>query len=45
MHIARESTGEYWKPGLSIHEGTFEVLLLNTYYTNAVPGSKIDMNN
>jgi transposase len=41
-HVARESTGEYGKPGFNILEAPFAVLLVNAQPIKAVPGRKTD---
>jgi transposase len=42
-HVAIESTGDYWKPGFPILEGTFAVVLVNAQQVKAVPGRKTDV--
>lgn len=42
-HVARESTGEYWKPVFNILEAHLTVLLVNTQHIKAVPGRKADV--
>jgi transposase len=41
-HVARESTGVYWKPVWNILAEQFEVLLVNAQHIKAVPGRKTD---
>jgi transposase len=41
-HVARESSGVYWKPVWNIFEGIFTVLLVNAQHVQAVPGRKTD---
>jgi Transposase len=41
-HVARESTGEYWKPVLNIWEGSFTVFPVNAAHVKPVPGRKTD---
>jgi transposase len=41
-HVARESTGVFWKPIYNILEGRFEVLLGNAQHLKQVPGRKTD---
>jgi transposase len=43
-HVAKESTGEYWKPVFNILEASFEVWLVNAQHIKAVPGRKTDVN-
>jgi transposase len=42
-HVARESTGEYWKPIYTILEGSFTVLIVNAQHIKNVPGRKTDV--
>src|SRR3954465_12325772 len=42
-HVARESTGVYWKPVWNVLEGSFELLLANARHIKAVPGRKTDV--
>jgi transposase len=42
-HVARESTGVYWKPVFNILEGGCEVILVNARHIKAVPGRKTDV--
>jgi transposase len=42
-HVAIESTGDDWKPGFNILEGTCEVVLVNAQHVKAVPGRKTDV--
>jgi transposase len=42
-HVARESRGEYGKPGFNILEAHFAVLLVNAQHIKAVPGRKPDV--
>jgi transposase len=42
-HVARESTGVYWKAPFNLLEGQFEVLLANAQHIKAVPGRKTDV--
>ncbi len=42
-HVARESTGEYWKPVYNLLEDEFEVLLVNPQHVKPVPGRKTDL--
>ena len=41
-HVARESTGVYWKPVWNILEANFTILLVNAQHVKAVPGRKTD---
>ena len=41
-HVARESTGVYWKPIFNILEDRFQVLLVNAKSIKHVPGRKTD---
>src|SRR6516162_3014341 len=41
-HVARESTGVYWKPVWNILAEQFKVLLVNAQHIKAVPGRKTD---
>ena len=40
MHVAMESTGEYWKPVYNLLEGHTELLLVNPQHVKNVPGRK-----
>jgi transposase len=42
-HVARESTGVYWKPVFNILEGRFGVILVNAEHIKQVPGRKTDV--
>jgi transposase len=42
-HVARESTGEFWKPGYQILESSFTVLVVNAQHIKTVPGRKTDV--
>jgi transposase len=42
-HAAMESTSVYWKPVFNLLEGSFEVVLANTFHIKAVPGRKTDV--
>jgi transposase len=42
-HVARESTGVYWKPIWNLLEGLFELLLVNAEHIKKVPGRKTDV--
>jgi transposase len=42
-HVARESTGEYWKPLYNILESSFTVLIVNAQHIKNVPGRKTDV--
>jgi transposase len=39
-HVAMESTGEYWRLGDHLLEGTVAVLLVNAAHMKQVPGRK-----
>lgn len=39
-HLARESTGVYWKPIWNLLEGVFEMMLVNAEHIKKVPGRK-----
>ena len=42
-HVARESTGVYWKPVMNILEpGGFTILVVNARHIKYVPGHKTD---
>ena len=41
-HIAKESTGVYWKPIYNILESRFTVLPVNARHVKQVPGRKRD---
>ncbi|HMF37361.1 MAG TPA: IS110 family transposase [Isosphaeraceae bacterium] len=42
-HVARESTGVYWKPVFNLPEGDFKVILVNAQRLTTVPGRKTDV--
>jgi len=42
IHVAMESTGEYWKPVFNILENNFEVIVVNAQHISKVPGRKTD---
>ena len=42
-HVARESTGVYWRPVFNLLEGQFELLVVNAQHIKAVPGRKTDI--
>lgn len=42
MHVAMESTGDFWKPVYNVLEGTFELLVVNAKHVKHVPGRKTD---
>ena len=42
-HVARESTGVYWKPIYAVLEGTFEIVVANAQHVKKVPGRKTDV--
>jgi transposase len=42
-HVARESTGGYWKPVYNLLEGRCTVLVVNAAHIKAVPGRKTDL--
>jgi transposase len=42
-HVARESTGVYWKPIFNLLEGRFQVILVNAQRLKKVPGRKTDV--
>jgi transposase len=42
-HVARESTGVYWKPIYNVLEGRFTILLVNARHIKNVPGRKTDV--
>jgi transposase len=42
-HVARESTGVYWKPIFNLLEGRFEVMLVNPGRLKQVPGREADV--
>jgi transposase len=42
-HVARESTGVYWRPIWNVLEGSVERLLVNPRDIKAVPGRKTDV--
>src|SRR5512135_1688616 len=42
-HLARESTGVYWKPIYNLLEGDFEILVVNAHHIKTVPGRKTDV--
>jgi transposase len=39
-HIAMESTSSYWRPGYTLLEGHFELLVANAFHIKTVPGRK-----
>ncbi len=41
-HIAKESTGIYWRPVFNILEEDFEIILVNARHIKNVPGHKTD---
>ena len=41
-HVALASTGEYWKPGFTLLEGTRQVFLVKASHVKRVPGRKTD---
>jgi transposase len=41
-HLARESTGVYWKPVWNILEPHYTILRVNAHHVKAVPGRKTD---
>src|SRR5579872_310315 len=41
-HVARESTGVFWKPIFNILDGTCEVLVANAQHIKSLPGRKTD---
>ncbi|MDB4894640.1 MAG: transposase family [Firmicutes bacterium] len=43
-HVAKESTGVYWKPVFNLFESSFEVIVVNAQHIKAVPGRKTDLN-
>src|SRR3979411_3124344 len=42
-HVARESTGVYWKPIYATLEGAFEIVVANAQHVKKVPGRKTDV--
>jgi len=42
VHVAMESTGDFWKPVYNVLEGTFEIFLVNAKHVRNVPGRKTD---
>ena len=42
-HLARESTGVYWKPVYAVLEGALEIVVANAQHVNKVPGRKTDV--
>lgn len=42
-HVARESTGEFWKPIYNLLEGNLSVLVVNAAHMKQVPGRKTDV--
>ncbi len=42
-HLARESTGVYWKPIYNLLEGEFAILVVNAQHLKRVPGRKTDV--
>jgi len=42
-HVARESTGVYWKPIYAILEGALEIVVANAQPSKKVPGRKTDV--
>jgi transposase len=43
VHVAMESTGDYWKPVYNVLEDTFELLVVNAKHVKHVPGRKTDV--
>lgn len=43
IHVALESTGDYWKPVYNILEESFELLVVNAQHVKHVPGRKTDV--
>jgi transposase len=41
-HVARESTGEYWRPVYHLLEGHVTIFLVNAAHVKQVPGRKTD---
>jgi transposase len=42
MHVAMESTGEYWRPMYNLLEGDITIFLVNAAHVKQVPGRKTD---
>ena len=42
MHVAMESTGEYWRPVYNLLEGDITIFLVNAAHVKQVPGRKTD---
>jgi transposase len=43
LHVAMESTGDYWKPVYNVLEDTFQLLVVNAKHVKHVPGRKTDV--
>jgi len=43
VHVAMESTGEYWKPIYNLLEGRCDLLVANARHIKSVPGRKTDI--